>query len=49
MALGGVMTTSSYISRIVFDMIPSRLKVRDMFSDYTTCMVGFEHLLEDNF
>nr|VDD24248.1 unnamed protein product [Brassica oleracea] len=35
-ALGGVMTTSTYVSRIVFDLIPSRLKVRDMFSTYMT-------------
>ncbi|KAF3591452.1 hypothetical protein DY000_02022149 [Brassica cretica] len=32
MALGGAMTTSTYISRIVFDLIPSHFKVRDMFS-----------------
>ncbi|KAF3563282.1 hypothetical protein DY000_02015594 [Brassica cretica] len=48
-ALGGVMTTSTYVSRIVFDLIPSRFKVRDMFSAYVTCMVGIEHLFEDNF
>ncbi|KAL0713565.1 hypothetical protein Bca4012_020543 [Brassica carinata] len=33
------MTTSTYVSRIVFDLIPSRFKVRDMFSSYTTCMI----------
>uniref|UniRef100_A0A0D3CR94 Uncharacterized protein n=1 Tax=Brassica oleracea var. oleracea TaxID=109376 RepID=A0A0D3CR94_BRAOL len=33
-ALGGAMTTSAYVSRIVFDLIPSRFKVRDMFSAY---------------
>ncbi|KAF3575327.1 hypothetical protein F2Q69_00059425 [Brassica cretica] len=37
-ALGGAMTTSAYVSRIVFDLIPSRFKVRDMFSAYVTCM-----------
>ncbi|KAF3489337.1 hypothetical protein F2Q69_00053470 [Brassica cretica] len=47
--LGGAMTTSTYVSRIVFDLIPSRFKVRDMFSAYVTCMVGIEHLFEDNF
>ncbi|KAF3489925.1 hypothetical protein F2Q69_00053068 [Brassica cretica] len=48
-ALGGSMTTSTYVSRIVFDLIPSRFKVRDMFSAYVTCMVGIKHPLEDNF
>ncbi|KAF3600226.1 hypothetical protein F2Q69_00034967 [Brassica cretica] len=48
-ALGGAMTTSTYVSRIVFDLIPTRFKVRDMFSAYVTCMVGIEHLFEDNF
>ncbi|WZZ78274.1 hypothetical protein YC2023_098846 [Brassica napus] len=33
-ALGGAMTTSTYVSRIVFDLIPSRFKVHDMFSAY---------------
>ena len=47
-ALGGAMTTSTYISRIV-NLIPSRFKVCDMFSAYVTCMVGIEHLFEDNF
>ncbi|KAF3501018.1 hypothetical protein F2Q69_00043291 [Brassica cretica] len=47
--LGGAMTTSTYVSRIVFDLIPSRFKVRDMFSTYVTCMVGIEHLFEENF
>ncbi|KAF3600076.1 hypothetical protein F2Q69_00035781 [Brassica cretica] len=48
-ALGGAMTTSTYVSRIVFDLIPSRFKARDMFSAYVTCMEGIEHLFEDNF
>ena len=48
-ALGGAMTTSTYVSRIVFDLIPSLFKVRDMFSAYMTCMVGIEHLFEDKF
>ncbi|KAF3507829.1 hypothetical protein F2Q69_00009053 [Brassica cretica] len=38
-ALEGAMTTSSYVSRIVFDLIPSSFKVRDMFSAYVTCMI----------
>ncbi|WZZ44631.1 LOW QUALITY PROTEIN: hypothetical protein YC2023_040890 [Brassica napus] len=37
-ALGGAMTTSTYVSRIVFNMIPSRFKVHDMFSAYVTFM-----------
>ncbi|KAF2543893.1 hypothetical protein F2Q70_00034250 [Brassica cretica] len=48
-ALGGAMTTSTYVSRIVFDLISSRFKVRYMFSTYVTCMVGIKHLFEDNF
>ncbi|KAF3536614.1 hypothetical protein F2Q69_00021773 [Brassica cretica] len=48
-ALGGAMTTSTYVSSIVFDLIPSCFKVRDMFSSYVTCMVEIEHLFEDNF
>ncbi|KAF2545102.1 hypothetical protein F2Q70_00022420 [Brassica cretica] len=48
-ALGGAMTTLTYVSHIVFDLIPSRCKVRDMFSVYVTCMVGIKHLFEDNF
>ena len=48
-ALGGAMTTSTYVSRIVFDLIPSSFKVRDMFSAYVNCLVGIEHLFEDNF
>ncbi|WZY86721.1 hypothetical protein YC2023_033105 [Brassica napus] len=48
-ALGGAMSTSTYVSRIVFDLIPSRFKVCNMFSVYVTCMVGIEHLFEDNF
>ena len=47
--LGGAMTTSTYVSRIVFDLIPSRFKVCVIFLIYVTCMVGIEHLLEDNF
>ena len=43
------MTTLTYVSRIIFDLIPSRFKVRDMFSAYTTCMVGIENLLEEIF
>ncbi|WZZ51310.1 hypothetical protein YC2023_051417 [Brassica napus] len=39
-SLGGAMTTLAYVCRIVFDLIPSRFKVRDMFSAYVTCM-GF--------
>ncbi|KAF2576042.1 hypothetical protein F2Q70_00003711 [Brassica cretica] len=35
-ALRGAMTTSTYVSRIVFELIPSRFKVRDMFSAYMT-------------
>ncbi|KAF2574953.1 hypothetical protein F2Q70_00004360 [Brassica cretica] len=49
MALGGAMTTSTYVSCIVFDLIPSRFKVRDMFPAYVTCMVGIKHLFVDNF
>ncbi|KAF3588651.1 hypothetical protein F2Q69_00030093 [Brassica cretica] len=45
----GAMTTSTYVSCIVFDLISSRFKVSDMFSAYVTCMVGIEHLFEDNF
>ncbi|KAF3494999.1 hypothetical protein DY000_02052928 [Brassica cretica] len=37
-ALGGAMTSSTYVSRIVFDLISSRFKVRDMFSAYVTCL-----------
>ncbi|KAF3582831.1 hypothetical protein DY000_02030818 [Brassica cretica] len=48
-ALGSAMTTSTYVSRIIFYLIPSRFKVRDMFPAYVTCMVGIEHLFEDNF
>ncbi|KAF3583061.1 hypothetical protein DY000_02031181 [Brassica cretica] len=47
--LGASMTTSTYVSRIGFELIPSRFKARDMFSAYVTCMVGIEHLFEDNF
>ena len=49
MALGGAMTTSTYVSHIVFDRIPSSSKVRDMFSAYVNCLVRIEHLFEDNF
>ncbi|KAF2602682.1 hypothetical protein F2Q70_00026027 [Brassica cretica] len=47
-ALGGAMTTSTYISRIVFNLIPSPFKVCNMFSAYVTCVVVIEHLFEDN-
>ena len=43
-ALGGAMTTSTYVSCIVFDLIPSHFKVRNMFSAYVTCLVGIDHL-----
>ncbi|KAL0657550.1 hypothetical protein Bca4012_078135 [Brassica carinata] len=33
------MTTSTYVCRIVFDLIPTRFKVCDMFSAYVTCMI----------
>ncbi|KAL0748395.1 hypothetical protein Bca101_030397 [Brassica carinata] len=33
------MTTLTYVSCIVFDLILSRFKVRDMFSAYVTCMI----------
>ncbi|KAF3567665.1 hypothetical protein DY000_02017068 [Brassica cretica] len=41
-ALGGAMTTSTYVSRIVFDLIPSRFKVRDMdvFTQIAKDVVG---------
>ncbi|KAF3568880.1 hypothetical protein DY000_02014482 [Brassica cretica] len=35
-ASGGAMTTSTYVSRIVFNHIPSRFKVRNMLSAYVT-------------
>uniref|UniRef100_A0A0D3E9Z2 Uncharacterized protein n=1 Tax=Brassica oleracea var. oleracea TaxID=109376 RepID=A0A0D3E9Z2_BRAOL len=38
-ALGGAMTTSTYVSRIVFDLIPSRFEVCDMFSAYVTSLL----------
>ncbi|KAF2571251.1 hypothetical protein F2Q70_00002178 [Brassica cretica] len=47
-ALGGAMTTSTYVYRIVFDLISSRFKVHDMFSAYVSCMVGIEHHFVDN-
>ncbi|KAF3602317.1 hypothetical protein F2Q69_00035297 [Brassica cretica] len=47
--LGDAMTTSTYVSYIVFDLILSRFTVRDMFSAYVTCIVGIEHLSGDNF
>ncbi|KAF3559159.1 hypothetical protein F2Q69_00013090 [Brassica cretica] len=47
-ALRGAMTTLTYVLCIVFDLIPSSFKVRDMFSAYVTCMVGIEHPFEDN-
>ncbi|KAF3546672.1 hypothetical protein DY000_02007893 [Brassica cretica] len=49
LVLGGAMTNSAYVSRYSFNLIPSRFKVRDRFSAYTTCMVGTEHLSKDNF
>ncbi|KAF2538390.1 hypothetical protein F2Q68_00021223 [Brassica cretica] len=48
-ALGGAMATLTYVPRIVFNLIPSRFKVRDMFLAYVACMVGIENLFEDNF
>ncbi|KAL0689599.1 hypothetical protein Bca4012_089277 [Brassica carinata] len=48
-SLGGATTTLTYVSHIVFDLIPSRFKVHDMFSVYMTCIVGIEHLFEDNY
>ena len=48
-AFGGAMTTLTYVSCIVFNLILSRFKFRDMFVVYVTCMVGIEHLFEDNF
>ncbi|KAL0683792.1 hypothetical protein Bca4012_050640 [Brassica carinata] len=33
------MTTSAYVSRIIFDLIPSSFKFHDMFSAYVTCMI----------
>ena len=48
-ALGVEITTLTYVSRIVFDLISSCFKVCDMFSAYVNCMVGIEHLFEDNF
>ena len=48
-ALGAEMTTLTYVSRIIFDLIPSRFKVRDMLSAHITCMVGIEHLFEEIF
>ena len=47
--LRGAMTTLSYVSRIVSYLISLRSKVHDIFSAYVTCMVGIEHLFEDNF
>ncbi|KAL0678100.1 hypothetical protein Bca4012_006081 [Brassica carinata] len=46
-ALGGAMTTLAYVSRIVFDLIPSRFKVRDMFLAYVTCMDVFTQIARD--
>ena len=43
-ALGGAMTTLTYVSRIIFDLISSRFKVCDMLSAYMSCMVGIKHL-----
>ncbi|KAF3589543.1 hypothetical protein F2Q69_00029131 [Brassica cretica] len=47
--LGGAMTNSTYVSRFSFVLIPDRFKVRDMFSAYTTCLVGIEHLSKARF
>ncbi|WZZ49653.1 hypothetical protein YC2023_049760 [Brassica napus] len=49
LVLEGAMTNSTYVSRFSFILIPYRVKVRDRFSAYTTCMVGTEHLSKDNF
>ena len=49
LVLRGAMTNSAYVSRYSFNLIPYRFKVRDRFSAYTTCMVGTEHLSNDNF
>uniref|UniRef100_A0A0D3BVG6 Uncharacterized protein n=1 Tax=Brassica oleracea var. oleracea TaxID=109376 RepID=A0A0D3BVG6_BRAOL len=46
-SLGGAMTTLAYVCRIVFDLIPSRFKVRDMFSAYVTCMDVFTQIAKD--
>ena len=46
---GGAMTTPTYVSHIVFDLILSRFKVCDMFLAYVACMVGIKHLIEDKF
>ncbi|KAF3539237.1 hypothetical protein F2Q69_00022897 [Brassica cretica] len=35
------MTTSTYVSHIVFDLILSRFKVCDMFPAYVTCMATY--------
>ncbi|KAL0745158.1 hypothetical protein Bca101_101100 [Brassica carinata] len=45
----GAMTNSTYISRFSFIMIPYRFEFRDRFLAYTTCMVGTEHLSNENF
>ncbi|KAF3540169.1 hypothetical protein F2Q69_00021565 [Brassica cretica] len=51
--LGGAMTTSTYVSRIVFNLIPSRFKVRDMFSAYVTSLLPlcrvYESYLYENY
>ena len=49
LVLGCAMTNSAYVSYYSFSLIPYRFKVRDMFSAYTTCMVGTEHLSKENF
>ncbi|KAF3586477.1 hypothetical protein F2Q69_00027794 [Brassica cretica] len=46
-ALGGAMTTSTYVFRIIFDLIPSCFKVCDMFSAYVTCMDVFTQIAKD--
>ncbi|KAF3506730.1 hypothetical protein F2Q69_00005733 [Brassica cretica] len=43
----GAMTTSTYVSRIVFDLILSPFKVLDMFSAYMTCMDVFTQIAKD--
>ncbi|KAF3527260.1 hypothetical protein DY000_02040932 [Brassica cretica] len=41
-AFEGAMTTSTYVYSIVFDLILSRFKVHDMFSDYVTYSTVFD-------
>ena len=49
LVLEGAVTNLTYVSRFSFILTPYRFKVRDMFSAYTTCKVGTEHLSNDNF